>query len=79
MPKITHNTAISIGLVMTFLGVVFSAGILYNQVDVNKQELHEFKSDTKDQFASLNFKVDSLIRMNSARQVSSSDDTKQIQ
>lgn len=61
--KITHNSLVSIGLVLTLSGVIFSAGILYNKVETNTTELKDFKKETKEQLTSLNEKIDTLVRI----------------
>lgn len=61
--KITHNSLVSIGLVLTLAGVVFSAGILFNKVETNTEELKEFKKETKEQLTSLNEKIDTLVKI----------------
>ncbi len=61
--KITHNSLVSIGLMLTLAGVIFSAGIVYNMVVTTREEVKELKKETKDQFTSLNEKIDKLVSL----------------
>lgn len=68
---------IPLGLVLTMVGIVFSAGVLYNKVDTNEKQLSDFKADTRTQLLELNKKVDRLVLIWTPA-VASADDTRMI-